>query len=81
MALNDDAALLKLALTAADNQRCDLAKRILQAKGRSAGGEFALKLAEFFDPNTPENPCFVKSADDAAYWQGKAGAQVQGGAQ
>lgn len=81
MALNDDAALLQLALTAADNQRCDLAKRILQAKGRSAGGEFALKLAEFFDPNTPENPCFVKSADDAAYWQGKAGAQVQGGAQ
>lgn len=73
MSLNDEQALLQLALSAADNQRCDLAKRILLAKGRSVGGEFASKLAEFFDPNTPENPCFAKSADDAAYWQGKAG--------
>lgn len=67
---NDD-ALLSLARTAAENQRCELAQRILFAKARSSGGEFARLLHQYFDPATAENPCFKKSAEDAAYWLDK----------
>ncbi len=71
LSAHDEAALLQLARTAVEQQRCELAQRILFGRARSSGGDFARLLQQYFDPAAAENACFKKSAADAAYWQNK----------
>ncbi len=70
-------ALLTLAQQAVQAERCDLAARLLMSQARAQGGDFALLLAQYFDPNEKTgSSCFKKSADDAIYWYQKAQANA-----
>lgn len=69
-----DEDLYTLIGSAIKHDRCDLALRILSAKGRSpSGSTYAYILAMFYAPSTSFNSsCMAKSAQEAQYWAQRA---------
>lgn len=55
-------------------ERCDLALRLLTAKGRAPdGGDFAYAMAMYSAPNsTFQSKCIQKNAQEAQYWAKRA---------
>lgn len=77
----NDVDLIKFIEEALQNQRCDLAKRILIGKARKGSELIAYTYGKYLDPNEATNSsCIEKNKDQAAIWYKKAPNNAQAAA-
>lgn len=68
-----DEVLADLVKESLANKRCEIAKRIMTSRGRSASQAMALMYAKLSDPNAQNmSDCIPKDSKSAVYWYEKA---------